>query len=106
LMSLSPDSISKMVHERVIRLLSAEYVEFSGISRTKARAASELDCFLKNGVGFAKGNFGITAFDTIASDPTYTVASGEAKLVPDLQTFAIPPYASARGGRRNIDRGR
>lgn len=93
-MSVSRDSVIRAVHDKGIRLLSAEYVDFGGISRSKARTASELEDFLENGVGFAKGNFGITAFDTIASHPTYTVASGEAKLVPDLQTFAVPPYAS------------
>ena len=93
-MSLTRESVRKAIHDRQISLLSVEYVDFGGVSRSKARAASDLDDFLDNGIGFAKGNFGLTAFDTIASDPSYTVSSGEAKLVPDIETFAVPPYAS------------
>jgi glutamine synthetase len=77
-----------------VRLLSVEYVDFGGISRSKARVVGDLEGFLETGVGFAKGNFGITSFDTIASDAGYTVASGEANLIPVIETFAIPPYAS------------
>ena len=93
-MALSRDLVIKAIHDQRVRLLSAEYVDLGGISRAKARIIGEVEDFLENGVGFAKGNFGITAFDTIASNATYTVASGEAKLIPDLQTFTIPPYAN------------
>jgi glutamine synthetase len=91
---LSRDSVIKAIHDKQIRLLSVEYVDFGGISRSKARTVGDLEAFLESGVGFAKGNFGITAFDTIAAEPGYTVASGEANLVPDLETYAVPPYAS------------
>ena len=80
---MSRDSVIKAIHNKQIRLLSVEYVDFGGISRSKARTVGDLDAFLESGVGFAKGNFGITAFDTIAAEPGYTVASGEANLVPD-----------------------
>jgi glutamine synthetase len=90
---LSRESIAKTIQERHVRFLSVEYVDFGGISRSKARTAEDLDAFLESGVGFAKGNFGITAFDTVAAEAGYTPASGEANLVPVADTFAIPPYA-------------
>lgn len=90
---MSRDSVIKAIHDSKVRFLSVEYVDFGGISRTKARTVNDIESFLDEGVGFAKGNFGITAFDTIASEPTYSPASGEARLVPDVDTFAIPPYA-------------
>ena len=87
--------------------MSVEYVDFGGISRSKAATVRELDSFFENGLGFAKGNFGITAFDTVAAEAGYTPASGEAHLIPDIETFAIPPYANrmARfmGELRNAD---
>lgn len=91
---MSRESVIKSIQEKQIQLLSVEYVDFGGISRSKAAAVRELDSFLEHGVGFAKGNFGITAFDTVAAEAGYTPASGEANLIPDLETFAIPPYAS------------
>ena len=93
-MSISRDSVIRTIRDNQIRLLSVQYVDLGGISRAKARAADEIEDFLDNGVGFAKGNFGLTAHDTLAGDPTYTFASGEAKLVPDIETFAVPPYAN------------
>jgi glutamine synthetase len=107
LLPSSRESVIRAIREKQIRLLSVEYVDFGGISRSKARTVGDLEGFLESGVGFAKANFGITAFDTVAAEPTYTVASGEANLVPDVETFAIPPYANrvARfmGELRNID---
>lgn len=91
---MSRESVIKAVQDKQIRLLSVEYVDFGGISRSKARTVGDLEDFLENGVGFAKGNLGITAFDTIAAEAGYTVASGEANLAPDIETFAIPPYAN------------
>ena len=92
---MSRESIAKSIVEKQIQLLSVEYVDFGGISRSKARSARDLDAFLESGIGFAKGNFGITAFDTVASEAGYTPASGEANLVPIAETFAIPPYAKS-----------
>jgi len=90
---MSRESVVNAIREKHIRLLSVEYVDFGGISRSKAMTIGELDAFFESGIGFAKGNFGITAFDTIAADAGYTVASGEAHLVPDVETFAVAPYA-------------
>ena len=90
---MSRESIAQTIHEKDVRLLSVEYVDFGGISRGKARSAADLDAFLESGVGFAKGNFGITAYDTVAAEAGYTPGSGEASLIPIPDTFAIPPYA-------------
>jgi len=90
---LSRESIAQTIQEKGVRLLSVEYVDFAGISRGKARNAADLDAFLESGVGFAKGNFGITAYDTVAAEAGYTPGSGEASLIPIADTFAIPPYA-------------
>jgi len=104
---LSRESIAKALAEKQIQLLSVEYVDFGGISRSKGRSARDLDAFLESGIGFAKGNFGITAFDTVAAEAGYTPASGEANLVPVADTFAIPPYAKSvarfMGEFRNFD---
>ena len=72
-------------------------MDFGGIARSKARSAKDLDAFLESGVGFAKGNFGLTAFDTLAAEAGYTPGSGEANLVPVPDTFAVPPYAKNVG---------
>jgi len=94
---MSQESIIREIHDRHLRLLSVEYVDFGGISRSKACAVEDVESFLESGIGFAKGNFGITAFDTVAAYPGYTVASGEARLIPDIETFAVPPYAEGVG---------
>lgn len=104
---MSRESIAKTIHDKDIRLLSVEYVDFGGISRGKARTATDLDAFLESGVGFAKGNFGITAYDSVAAEAGYTPGSGEASLIPIPDTFAIPPYAKSiarfMGEFRNAD---
>jgi glutamine synthetase len=94
---LSRESIAKTIQEKHVQLLSVEYVDFGGISRGKAANAADLDSFLESGIGFAKGNFGITAYDTVAAEAGYTPGSGEASLIPVLDTFAIPPYAKNVG---------
>jgi glutamine synthetase len=94
---LSHEAIIKTIREKRLRLLSVEYVDFAGISRSKARTVGDIEGFLETGVGFAKGNFGITSYDTVASEASYTVASGEASLIPVVETFAIPPYANHIG---------
>ena len=91
---MSRESIAKVIQEKKVELLSVEYVDFGGISRSKARSSRDLDAFLESGVGFAKGNFGLTAFDDLAPEASYSPGSGEANLVPVAETFAVPPYAS------------
>jgi glutamine synthetase len=104
---LSRESIAQSIKEKHIQLLSVEYVDFGGISRGKARSARDLDAFLESGVGFAKGNFGINAYDNVAAEAGYTPGSGEASLIPAPETFALPPYAKTvarfMGEFRNAD---
>ena len=94
---LSRESIAKLIQEKQVKFLSVEYVDFAGISRGKAASAEDLDSFLEHGIGFAKGNFGLTAYDTLAAEAGYTPGCGEAALIPDPDTFAVAPYARNLG---------
>ena len=104
---MSRESVIKSIHDKQIQLLCAEYVDFGGISRSKAATLRDLDGFLEHGVTFAKGNFGLTSYDALAAEAGYTPASDEAYLIPDIETFAVAPYADrmARfmGELRNAD---
>jgi glutamine synthetase len=101
------ESLKTTINDRNLSLLTVSYVDFGGISRTKGRPAKYAQDFLENGVKFAKGNLDLTAFDMIVPQPGFTPVSGDAKLVPDLSTFAVPKYAPriARfmGDLQNLD---
>ncbi len=94
---MSRESVIKSIQEKQIQLLSAEYVDFGGISRSKAATLRDLDSFLEHGVVFAKGNFGTNCVRLVAAEAGYTPASDEANLIPDIETFAVAPYADQNG---------
>jgi len=88
------ESVRSAIQDSKVNLLTVSYVDFGGISRAKARPVKYVEDFLRKGVKFAKANFALTSFDIAVPQPGFTVASGEAQLIPDLSTFAIPKYAN------------
>jgi glutamine synthetase len=104
---ISVEAINKDIRDMKIDLVAVSYVDFSGVSRAKARPAKYAGDLLRNGIKFAKANFGLSSFDIIVPDSGFTVASGEAKLFPDLTTFAVLPCVSGiarfMGDLKNLD---
>ncbi|HMK83857.1 MAG TPA: glutamine synthetase family protein [Candidatus Bathyarchaeia archaeon] len=88
------ESVTSAIQDSKVDFLTASYVDFGGISRTKARPVKYVKDFLIKGVKFAKANFALTSFDIAVPQSGFTVASGEVQLIPDLNTFAVPKYAN------------
>ncbi len=74
---------------RVVRFL---YCDTSGIVRGKATAAGRLKSRVEGGIGLVKGMMAMNLLDQMQTATGFG-ATGEVRLVPDLSTFVVLPYA-------------
>lgn len=86
------ETILNLVEEKNIQLVRFLYCDTSSIIRGKASNASGLRNRLSSGIGLVKGMMAMNLMDEMQTDTGYG-ATGEIRLVPDLSTFSILPYA-------------
>jgi glutamine synthetase len=75
-----------------VKLVRFLYCGNDGLIRGKAAAVEALDGALEAGIGLTVAMQSFTMLDRLAADGTFGPV-GEIRLVPDLDTFAILPYA-------------
>src|SRR5215470_6518926 len=68
------------------------YCDTSSIIRGKTTHIDRLKERLETGIGLVKGQMSMNLLDQLQSDTGYG-AIGEVRLVPDLSSFVLLPYA-------------
>ena len=87
------DEIVRRVKEEEIEYLRILYIDNTGVIRGKMSSTETMEEDLESGTTFVacmQSAFGI--LDAIAPDSSFGPV-GELKLIPDLETFKILPYA-------------
>jgi glutamine synthetase len=87
------DEIVRRVREEEIEYLRILYIDNTGVIRGRMSNTEAIERYLESGTTFAacmQSAFGI--LDAIAPDSAFGPV-GELKLIPDLETFKILPYA-------------
>lgn len=88
---MSVDAILTQVHTSAVRLVRFLYCDTSGIIRGKLTHVDRLKDRLESGIGLVKGMMAMNMLDEMQTD-TGLGATGEVRLLPDLDSFAILPY--------------
>ncbi len=89
---MNEQELLKMVHDANIRLVRFQYCDNGGIIRGKATHASKLASRMREGIGQTLAMSAWTGAETLASVEG-AGAVGEFRLIPDLDTFTLLPYA-------------
>jgi glutamine synthetase len=89
---MNEQDILKMAHAANIRLVRFQYCDNGGIIRGKATHVSKLASRIHEGIGQSLAMSAWTGVETLASVEGMGPV-GEFRLIPDLDTFTILPYA-------------
>ncbi len=90
------DTVIDQVDNNNLNLIRFLFCDTSNIIRGKSSSAKTLRSRLQTGIGLVKGTIAMNMLDEAQSDTGYG-ATGEVRLVPDLKTFRILPYAPSAG---------
>src|SRR5437763_7214248 len=82
----------KVVQDAKIRLVRFQYCDNGGVNRCKATHASKLATRIHEGIGQTLAMSAWTGVETLAAVEGMGPV-GEFRLIPDLDTFIILPYA-------------
>jgi glutamine synthetase len=91
---MEANNILKLVQDYNIDLVRFLYCDSSNIIRGKASGREGLQGRLNSGIGLVKGMMAMNMLDQMQSDTGYGT-TGEVRLIPDLSTFRILPYAQS-----------
>lgn len=91
---MDSESIYALADSGHLRLARFLFADSSNIIRAKAAAASTWRMRFATGIGLVKGTMAMNMMDDLQADTGYG-ATGEVRLVPDLNTFRVVPYAPA-----------
>jgi glutamine synthetase len=98
---MDPQTILLQARQAGVRLVRFLYCGNDGLIRGKAAAIEALEGALEAGLGLTVAMQSFTMLDRLAPDATFGPV-GEIRLVPDLDTFALVPYA-AKSARMLVD---
>ncbi|HEX6289777.1 MAG TPA: glutamine synthetase family protein [Herpetosiphonaceae bacterium] len=89
---MNVEQILKDVQTAEVRLVRFLYCDNGGIIRGKTTSAARLADRCADGIGLTKAMMAMNAFDRLQTVEG-TGAVGEVRLVPDVQSFTVLPYA-------------
>lgn len=89
---MDPESIYSLAETGHIRLARFLFTDSANIIRAKAAAAATWRMRFSAGIGLVKGTMAMNMMDELQADTGYG-ATGEIRLVPDMNTFKVVPYA-------------
>ena len=79
-------------HQAGVKLIRFEYCDLSGIARTKAVHVAQLEHKLLEGVSLTRAQMSINLLEQMIPIEGFEPV-GEIRLVPDLSTFTVLPWA-------------
>ena len=77
-----------------VKLVRFEYCDVSGVARTKAIHAGQLEHKLREGVNLTRAQMSINLLEEVV-DITGMEPVGEIRLIPDPDTFTVLPWANS-----------
>jgi glutamine synthetase len=89
---VSIDTLMSHIQTSSVQLVRFLFCDTSSIIRGKTTHVERLRSRLKQGIGLVKGTMAMNILDALQTDTGYG-ATGEIRIVPDPDTFAILPYA-------------
>jgi glutamine synthetase len=89
---MDPHTILLQARQAGVKLVRFLYCGNDGLIRGKAAAIEALERALEEGLGLTVAMQSFTMLDRLAPDGTFGPV-GEIRLVPDLDTFSLLPYA-------------
>ena len=89
---LNEQDVLKMAKDAKVRLVRFQYCDNGGVIRCKATHASKLATRIYEGIGQTLAMSAWTGVETLAAVEGMGPV-GEFRLIPDLDTFTILPYA-------------
>ena len=89
---MNVESVLSQVHGAGVRLVRFLYCDNGGIIRGKTTSVARLADRCSDGIGLTKAMMAMNAFDRLQAVEG-TGAVGEVRLVPDLDSFVVLPYA-------------
>ncbi len=90
---MSIETILSHVNSSSVRLVRFLYCDTSGIIRGKAAHVDSLQRRLESGIGLVKGMMAMNLLDQMQTNTGFG-AVGEVRLIADLDTFTLLPYAA------------
>src|SRR5215469_3176234 len=89
---MNEKDVLKIIQDEKIRLVRFQYCDNGGVIRCKATHASKLATRIHEGIGQTLAMSAWSGVETLASVEGMGPV-GEFRLIPDLDTFTILPYA-------------
>lgn len=86
------DDIVTLAQKSAISLVRFIFCDTTSIIRGKCTRTDKLKERIESGIGLVKGTMAMNLLDQLQSD-TGLGAVGEVRLIPDLETWAVLPYA-------------
>ncbi|HEY9715811.1 MAG TPA: glutamine synthetase family protein [Chroococcales cyanobacterium] len=101
------DEVVALAHKSAVSLVRFLYCDTSSIIRGKTARVDRLKERIESGIGLVKGMMAMNMLDQMQVD-TGLGATGEIRLIPDLNTWSVLPYsdraASVICDMRNLDK--
>lgn len=88
----SADEIVTLAQKSAISLVRFIFCDTTSIVRGKCTRTDKLKERIESGIGLVKGTMAMNLLDQLQAD-TGLGATGEIRLIPDLETWAVLPYA-------------
>jgi glutamine synthetase len=90
---LSKDEILKIVKREGINVIRFQWIGNDLLLRAKAAHADYLESHMDTGIGIAKAIQSFNVLDHLVPEGAFGAEASEFRILPDLSTFAIVPYA-------------
>jgi glutamine synthetase len=90
-LSRNIDEVIALANKSAISLIRFLYCDTSSIIRGKATRIDKLKERIESGIGLVKGSLAMNMLDQLQAQSGLG-ATGEVRLVPDLETWAVLPY--------------
>ncbi len=91
----NPDVVTQRAREAGVQLVAFLYCDNAGVIRNKATHVDNLPGRFTSGIGFSSALQALRYGDVL--EPVEGMGpAGEFRMVPDLTTFTLPPYAPKR----------
>ena len=88
-----PPKIQELIRQYGVDYVRFLYVDLSGQIRGKITSIQSFESRVKTGIGLVKGMLAQNMLDKMQTD-TGLGATGEVRMVPDLESFTYLPYAA------------
>ncbi len=88
------DEVLETANKFGVNLVRFLYTDLTGLTRGKSTALPHFKDRLDMGIGLVKGMMAMNCLDKMQTDTGFG-ATGEVRMIPDLNTFVVLPYVGS-----------